>query len=448
MATLTTTPVETYLADYSALERSASRDGAAWLAPLRAGAWSRFAELGLPVARRGNERWKYTNIEPLAKTPFRLAQPSDAGPDAAIIESRAPWDDAWTTLVFVDGRFSPRLSRLKDSNITAGDLASAAAGERALVEQHLTRVQSFDEEHFTLLNTAFLADGACVCLPDNAAPAQPIHLLFVSTPSTAPRVTHPRALVIAGKHARATVVESYVSLDDSDTHFSNAVAEFHLDEGARIEHYRVLLENEKSFHIGNTRVYQHANSGLNSVAFATGPAIGRNDIHVLVDGEGAECNLVGLYMTANSQHMDNNISVTHEKPRGTSHQYYKGILAGKSRAVFSGIVVVKPGAIKTYADQKDMNLLLSPGAEVDTKPSLEIFADDVKCYHGATAGHVDEDTLYYMRSRGIDFETASRMLIRGFASEVVERVNPPALARHIEDVMERMLPGFKFEGLR
>lgn len=441
MTTLVKSPANAYAADYAALEAS----GLSWLSPLRRGAWERMKDAASPSERRGNERWKYTDIRPLTSVSYRLAQKSPA-PNISEVKKRAPWDDSWTTLTFVDGHFAPSLSSKSNGKLVAGSLGSASAAVRKALEARLAKVQAIDEEYFTLLNTAFLGDGAYVQLADNVVVEQPIHLLFIASPAPDPRVSHPRTLVIAGKNTEATFVESYVSLSDADEHFSNAVTEFYLDDGAQVEHYRILAENEKSYHVGNTRVHHLANSRLKSLTFATGPAIGRNDVHASIDGPGAETNLVGLYMTTNDQHMDNNISVTHEKPHGTSHQYYKGILAGKSRAVFSGIVVVKPGADKTFADQKDMNLLLSPGAEVDTKPSLEIFADDVKCFHGATAGHVDLDTLYYMRSRGIDFETATRMLIRGFAAEIVEQIKVPALARYVEGVTEKMLPGFKFEG--
>ena len=449
LATPKYTPLaNTYLAGFTALQNAQSSNGAAaWLAPARERAWARFSELGFPTARRGNERWKYTNLAPLAQVAFNLAEPPGVMPALDQVRSVAPWDDAWTTLVFIDGRFSKKLSRPGTPDAVAVDLATAASARRDVVEAHLTRIAALDEEHFTLLNTAFQTDGGFIHIPDGATPPQPIHLLFVSTAQSAPSVTHPRTLIVAGKHSEATIIECFVSVGGGGN-LRNAVVDDQLDEGARVSHYRMLMEDETSFHIGNTRVRQLANSCFNCISVATGQAIGRNDIHVLIDGEGAECNLTGLYLTAGRQHLDNNISVTHAKPHGTSHQYYKGILAGQSHAVFSGIVVVKPGAIKTYADQRDLNLLLSHGAEIDTKPSLEIFADDVKCYHGATAGHVDLDTLYYMRSRGIDLETATAMLVRGFAADIVERVTLPALTRYVQDVTDRLLPSLIAEEQR
>ncbi len=435
-----------YAADFKDLQSLSNGADALWIAQIRERAWTKFAELGFPTARRGNERWKYTNLAPLAKIDFRLARPDvSQAPDLLKIKALAPWDDAWTTLVFLDGRFVKRLSRPGGADCVAMDLAAGLRARRDIAEQHLTRVQAIDEDHFTLLNTAFAEDGALIHIPDGASPA-PIHLLFLSSDSETPQTCHPRALVVAGKNSHSNIIESFVSLSDQSQNFTNIVSEYYLDEGAKVSHHRVLMENERSFHIGNTRVYQLRDSTFDSVAFATGQAIGRNDVHVKLDAEGAECNLAGLYMTNNKQHADNNISVTHEKPRGTSHQYFKGILAGQSHAVFSGIVVVKPGAAKTYADQKDLNLLLSRGAEIDTKPSLEILADDVKCFHGATAGHVDQDTIYYMRSRGLDLETAKSMLIRGFASEVAAKVKLPALSRYIEGVTDQLLPEFALEG--
>jgi Fe-S cluster assembly protein SufD len=430
-----------YLADYRALQTTAPRDGAGpdWFGPLRQRAWELFSETGLPTARRGNERWKYTNLAALAKTGFVRAEATGANPSLANIKAAAPWDDAWATAVLIDGRLSPALSRNLTGPATVMGLAQAARERRDAIEPHLTRIAGMDEEQFTLLNTAFLSDGVFVHIPDGLALDRPLHIVFASTSGPQPRASHPRALILAGRNSSATVIESHVSLG-AGARFSNPVVEVQLEDGAIVEHYRVMAENEASFHIGNTRVVQQANSRLNSVTFETGPAIGRNDVHVRLAAEGAESSLTGLYLTTNSQHIDNNISVTHEKPHGTSHQYFKGILSGKSHAVFSGTVVVQHGAQKTYADQKDMNLLLSHGAEIDTKPSLEILADDVKCFHGATAGHVDLDTLYYMRSRGLDLKTATSMLVRGFASEIVEQVKPEALSAYIESVTTRLLP--------
>ena len=435
---------EQYLADYRALA-AASQNGASWLAPLRGKALDRFAETGFPTARRGNEKWKYTNVRPVDRVPFQRATGCASSQiTTAEISAAAPWDDSWRTLLFVDGRYTGSYSTGPADGLVACNFSDATGADRALLESKIGRLASVDDDAFTALNTAFVDHGAFVYVPAGAEVEAPVHVLHVNTNAEEDRATYPRALVVAGRGSRLTLVETYTSIGDK-RHFTDSVVEMVLEEGAQVDHYRILTENESTFHIGVTRVYQSDDSGLRSISFATGPAIGRNDLHVLLDGPGAECTLHGLYMTTNRQHLDNHISTTHAKPHGTSHQFYKGILAGRSRAVFSGNVLVEQDAQKSYADQKDLNLLLSKRAEIDTMPSLEIYADDVQCFHGATAGHVDENALFYLQSRGVDRDTAAAMLIRGFASEIVEEFGPPALRSYLEGITDRLLPGLSEE---
>ncbi len=431
-----------YLADYLDLSARAGRNGQDWLTPLRESGWAEFARLGFPTARRGNEPWKYTNVRPIERVPFRTAydgNPADV--TTAALQDAAPHGDEWNTLTFTDGRYDESLSSPVSNGLTAANFDDAAGAGRALMERHVGRLAQVEGDAFAALNTAFMHDGAFVHVPDGVSVETPVHLLFASSNSAEDSATYPRALVVVGRGSSLTLVETYASLGQQRG-FTDAVAEIVLEEGAQIDHYRVLTENEKTFHIGITRVYQASDSNFRSTSFATGPAIGRNDLHVLLDGGGSECTLQGLYMTANRQHLDNHISTTHAKPHGTSHQFYKGILSGRSRAVFSGKVVVERDAQKSYAEQKDLNLLLSKGAEIDTMPSLEIYADDVQCFHGATAGHVDESALFYMESRGIDHETAMAMLIRGFASEIVQQMGPEPLREYVERTTDRLLPQF------
>ncbi|MQG40509.1 MAG: Fe-S cluster assembly protein SufD, partial [SAR202 cluster bacterium] len=243
----------------------------------------------------------------------------------------------------------------------------------------------------------------------------------------------------AGKNTDVTVVESYVGPKDSE-YFTNAVTEFSLADGARIDHYRLLLEGEKAFHVGTSRVKQEKDSSFNSASFALGTALARNDLQVLLDGPGAYCSLNGLYLTADNQHIDNLISIDHAQPHCTSRLNYKGILDGRSRAVFGGEVMVRRDAQKSDAEQTDKNLILSKLAEVDSKPSLLIYADDVKCNHGATAGHIDADTLFYLRSRGLDLDAASRMLVHAFASEIIDKVRPEPLRDYLDDLFSAAIP--------
>ena len=343
--------------------------------------------MGFPTARRGNEKWKYTNVGPIAKASFGyLDEPSPNGLAAAEVRRVAPWDDSWASLVFVNGRYSEALSAPRSGNgVRVTSLEAALASHPDLVERHLARHASVEDDGFTALNTAFLHDGAFVHIPEGESSKAPLHLIFVSADRGEPVVSYPRVLVVAAPRSKATVIESYVCLSQS-RYFTNSVSEMVLGEGAEVDHYRLLLESEDAFHVGVARVHQGKDSRFSSRAFTKGAALGRYDLNVLLDGPGSSCYLNGLYMTSGNQHIDNLIGIDHAKPHTTSRLYYKGILDGKSRAVFGGTVWVRKDAQKTDAQQSDKNLVLSSDAEVDSKPALFIYADDVKCGHGATGG--------------------------------------------------------------
>ena len=439
------TPYDSYLSDFRAFEEALPPGEPAWLRDLRERAFSRFSELGFPTARRGNEPWKYTNVAPIAETKFAYATAPAPAVEPDDVHPAIVWDEDWHTAVFVNGRYSPALSApALASGARVTSLAEAVRAEGALVQRHLARYAEFQDNGFTALNTAFVSDGAFVHLPEGADLATPVHLVFVSTADAAPSVSHPRTLVVAGANSRATIIESYVGLGGG-RYLTNAVTEIALDDGAQVDHYKLMLESEDAFHVGCTRVEQARDSTYFSLSYAKGALIGRNDLRVLLDGPGGSSRLNGLYVTAGSQHLDNYINIDHAKPHCTSRLYYKGILDGESRAVFGGTVFVRPGAVKTDAYQEDKNLILSEKAEVDSKPSLEIYADDVKCGHGATAGTVTEDAIFYMRSRGLDLEKASTLLIKGFASEITDTVRVPSLRAYLEMLTLAALRGFKYE---
>lgn len=435
-----------YESDFHDLVITSSGLDSDWLGSLRGDAWSVFQSLGIPTPSRGNEQWKYTNLTPLARSKFYLRrEPNGLDVLPGELNNHAPWHKSWATLVFVDGHYDENLSALELPNgLTVGNLGTVKSLDSEVVRQNLGQLAKPETDAFVALNTAFLNDGAFVRVDDDATIELPVHLLFITTDGQRPGVTYPRVLVTAGTNSRCTLIESYVGLGGQQR-FTDAVTEIELGSGAHLRHFRMLLENEHTFHIGITRVKQSQDSSFDSLSFSTGPAIGRNDVHTLLDGSGSVSTLQGLYMTTNRQHLDNHISTTHSKPSATSHQYYKGILAGRSRAVFSGRVLVERDAQKTYADQKDLNLCLSRGVEIDTKPSLEIYADDVKCSHGATSGHVDADSIFYLRSRGVDLETASRMVIRGFADEIIEKIELDPLRDYVESITDRLMPLFRFE---
>ena len=420
-----TNSYERYLADFEAAARQ--NGGPAWLEGLRRQAIESFGQVGFPTQTRGNERWRYTNVGPLARSTFSYSQDVDSG-SASLeqVKSLAPWDDEWTTLVFVDGIYAPALSR--GEGATARSIANTVASDGAVVGEHLGRYASI-QDGFIAVNTAFTYDGAVVEAPDDTVIDRPVHLVFVSSGASPDRVSYPRILVLAGRNSRLTLVDSYVGAPDG-RYFTNAVVEVAASEGAEVEHYRYIGESPKAFHIGATRARLDAGASYTCTSVARGARIARNDLSVLMDAPGASCVLRGLYATSGSQHIDNHIDIDHAKPSCTSDQYFKGILDGRSRAVFSGRVLVRKDAQKTEAHQSDKNLILSEGARINTKPSLEIYADDIKASHGATAGAVADDALFYMRSRGIDEETARRLLVSGFAAEILDTIPLDALRDH------------------
>ena len=429
-----------YAADYAA-QPAAGPDA---LRDLRRRGWDVFARLGLPTARRGNEPWKYTNVAPIAREAFAHPAPlpvETSGVDLAALQKSAPWQAEWRTLVFIDGVFAPGLS----NGVAAGayDAATVAALPDAVMDGNgvagtFGQLADPEDDGFAALNTAFARDGAAIVVPPGAD-AGVVNVVYLSTGRDQPRVTHPRTVIAASANSRATVIETFVGPEGA-RYFTNAVMEASVSEGASIEHYRLLLEGMDAYHVGVSRVLQQKDSAFSSVSIAQGAALGRNDFGVTLAGAGAECTLNGLYLTSGSQHIDNYINLDHTEPNGTSRLFYKGILDGRSRAVFGGNVTVRKDAQKTDAQQTDKNLLLSQDAEVDSKPSLLIFADDVKCGHGATAGHIDADTVFYMRSRGLDLPTASRILIHAFASEIIDTVALEPLRDYLDDRFRDAIP--------
>ncbi len=446
MTTISTTSVADAYPHYARAFEALNNDAPPSIQDSRQRGWDAFLKIGLPTARRGNEPWKYTNVGPVAREPFGFASelgPEDAGITSKSLLETVPWQDEWRTLVVVDGVFAPTLSKgisqaqMADGTIVA-PLTDAIDAQCELGDTLMGRLADVNEDGFTALNTSFVRDGVGISVPAGQD-AGVVHVVYITTGRDQPRATYPRTLINAEPNSRVTVIETFAGPDDT-RYLTNAVMEAYVREGANLEHYRLLFEGGDGYHVGISRVDQARDSRFSSVAIADGAALGRNDFGVRLGGTGAECNLNGLYLTKGSQHIDNYINIDHAEPHGTSRLFYKGILDGRSRAVFGGNVVVRKDAQKTDAQQTDKNLLLSPEAEVDSKPSLLIFADDVKCGHGATAGHIDTDTVFYMRSRGLDLPTTSRILIHAFASEIVDTVELEPLREYLDGRLRNAIP--------
>ena len=432
---------ERYVEAFHTLESNSFLHDPEWTQNLRKAALSRFTDLGFPTTRRGNEEWKYTDVRPIARHPFRpVTGPPSVGIDAQAIQPFILGTQAWHRLVFVDGRYAPELSSLSrlPQGVTVLDLAEAMTAQGDLVQQHLGRTADYASQGFTALNTAFVHSGAFIHLADRASMEEPIHLLFLTSGETEDAASNPRVLIVTGQDSKVAVIESYASLTDN-RHFTNAVTEIVTGPGSVVDYYKIQIQNEQTFHIGTTQVEVNRDSRFTSVSVDIGGAITRNNLTVMMAGEGAFCELDGVYVVSRSQHVDNQVIVDHVVGHNRSNELYKGILDGRSRSVFHGSVIVRKYAAKVNANQVDKNLLLSDEAEADTKPAFWIYCDDVRCGHGAACGNIDEDAMFYLMNRGIDEGTARDTLIRAFVSEVVDIVKDDSLRRYVDDVVGEKL---------
>jgi Fe-S cluster assembly protein SufD len=420
----------------------------AWLTALHREGYTQFAETGFPTTH--DEDWRFTNVSPIAQTPFILAD-GNAEVTATDLEpfTTAPFA---CCLVFVNGRFSPQLSRVPTvpKGVEAGSLAQAIVKHPAIVERYLGKHLDFYRDAFSALNTAFVDDGAYVYIPRSTVLDTPIYALYVSTTGSKPTMTHPRNLVVIEENSQATIVEDYVALPGSESAaFSNTVTELVAGESAVVSHYMIVRESEQSFNVSTLRIQQARSSNVATHSLLLGGALIRNNVHPVLAGEGAECLINGLFMANGRQHMDNYMLVEHASPHCDSRQFYNGILNGQSRGVFHGRIIVHKDAQKTDAKQTNRNLLLCDDAQIDTKPQLEIYADDVKCTHGATIGQVDESALFYLRSRGLSEVSAKHLLLEAFANECLDRMHPGPVRDQVERLVLQWLPETaKFAGER
>jgi Fe-S cluster assembly protein SufD len=414
-------------------------NGPATVLALRERALTRFAELGFPTPAL--EDWKYTNVGPLAGQAFRLASDDIPG-DAESLVAGARLG-VGSELVFVNGRYAAGLSSPGPlpKGALVGSLADGLRTHPELIEPHLGRYATFDQSHqsLTALNTAFIRDGAFIYVPVGIALDAPVQCLVVSAGSDGGIVTHPRTLIVAGEGSRVTVIEHYVG---HGAYWTNAVTEAIIEAGASVVYHTLQREAEQASHLGVVAVEQAADSTFRSHAVSLGAGLARTDIATRLDGPGAACTFDGLYLARGTQHVDHHTTIDHRQPRGTSRELYKGILDGRATGVFNGKVFVRPHAQQSDAQQMNKNLLLSDDAQIDTKPQLEILADDVKCSHGATIGQLDDEAVFYLRTRGIDAAAARIMLVFAFANEVISTISVAPLRDMLGTILaERLLNG-------
>jgi Fe-S cluster assembly protein SufD len=426
-----------YDAEFGALqERTAGADR--WLRDLRERGMAGFKSLGFPTLK--NEEWRFTNVEPIATTPFVLPM-ERADLSDRDLERFGFGGTSAARLVFIDGRYCPELSRAPrlGPGIQVASLGQALSDPRSIVRQYLGRSTQVDSDVFGALNSAFVEDGALVHIGRNVSLEAPIHLLFVSTAGAQSQMSHPRNLIIAEAGSRATVVENYVALDEG-LYLSNTLTEAFVGIGAHLNHYLLERDSEQAYAVSTLHVTQERDSRFESHTALLGGAIVRNNVHAELNGTGGDSLINGLYLPRGTQHHDNHMRVVHAAERCASRQFYKGVLNDRARAVFTGRIVVHKAGQKTDAKQTNRNLLLSEEATVNARPQLEIYADDVKCTHGATTGQLDEDQLFYLRARGIDEDAARGLLVFAFAHESLDRMTVAPIRATLERLMLQRLP--------
>jgi len=423
--------IETYLKGFGEIASANGTSAPDWVRSLKLSAITRFEALGFPTTK--NEDWHFTSVAPIAEREFDLLAPPADKVTAAQLEPFTFGATDWHTLVFVNGRYDASLSSAEalPDGVTLLPLARAYEELPLLVEQYLGKVAAYEGQTFTALNTAFLDDGAVLHVAREVEVARPIHLLFVSDASAGAGTSQPHNLIVLDRFAKATVIESYAGIGDG-SYFTNVVTEAVVGDGATLTHLKLQRESAKAYHVGTVDVRQARDSHLMQFSFATGAALSRTNIYTELRGEGCGATLNGLYLGDGEQHIDHQTRIEHVEPNCYSREHYKGILDGAAHGVFNGKVFVHPAAQKTDGKQTNNTLLLSEKAQIDTKPQLEIFADDVKCTHGATVGRLDETALFYMKSRGVSAEAARRLLTYAFAADVLETIEIPAVRDGLE----------------
>ncbi|MGH7817819.1 MAG: Fe-S cluster assembly protein SufD [Candidatus Binatia bacterium] len=425
---------ERYLIAFKQARANSAADVPPWLSALRDAGITSFDALGFPTTR--NENWKYTNVEQIAAQTFVPANGEAKTLSAGEIVTRSLVEPDRPRLVFVNGIYADEFSQtaMLPKGIVATGLAELIRHDERTIATELGHYASSQRQPFVALNTAFFQNGAVVSLPAGCRLDQPIYLVFASTADGAPVISHPRTLILLGAGSEAKIVESYLGVNGG-AYFCNAVTELVGGEDAVVDHYRIQQESDSGFHVGTLEVNLARGCHLTAHAVSLSGSLVRNNVHVVLNGEGAECVLNGLYLADGKQHIDNSTEIEHVKPRASSLELYKGILGGSAHGVFNGKIVVHKDAQKTDARQTNKNLLLSENAVVHTKPQLEIYADDVKCSHGSTIGQLDGDALFYLRSRGLGVEEARSLLCFAFASDVVGRIKIGSLRKRLDEYL-------------
>ena len=433
-------PTARYREAHRRFAANGGRTAPDWLQALRATGLERFESLGFPTPRQ--EQWRFTSVAAIAEAAFAAATEPARPPALADLEPFLLGDAAPHRLVFVNGKFAPTLSQTEGfpAGVLVESMSTALGRDPALVRRHLASVSGVDDHAFRALNTAFLEDGAFVFVHAGVTLAEPVQVLFLTVPGSTPAMSHPRSLIVVEREASAAVVEVYAGAGPG-AYWTNAVTEIVAGDGSRLDYHRVQREGEEGYHVASTMCRQGRDSRVTVHPVAFGGALARHDLGLALDGPGAYGVLNGLYVLRGRQHVDHHTVIDHRQPHCESHEYFNGVLEDASRSVFTGRIVVRPGAQRTDSKQTNNNLLLSGDAHADSQPQLEIYADDVKCTHGSTTGPLDERHLFYLRSRGLDTAQARQLLTYGFAAEIIGRMEIAPLREQLDRLVRERVWG-------
>ena len=424
------------IADFKTAEGRMNGEAKSAVHLVRQQALERFDKLGFPTIR--HEEWKYSNVKNLVNQAFEFNAVTNFS--AKDLEEMSIPNLEGNILYFINGIYNTELSTIvsPDSELQILTFAEAAKAQPELVEQYFNKYSDYQDNAFTALNTAFAQNGVFVHVPDNKVVAQPVILRFISDARTLNVASQPRNLIVVGKRSEVQIAEAYRSFGDNAS-FTNAVTEFIVGEESNVHYYKIQNESDKSYHIGTTSVLQAGKSVFTANTVTANGGFVRNNLNIKIDGEYAEANMFGLYIPNGKQHIDNHTAVDHAKPNSNSNELYKGILKGKSTGVFNGKIFVRQDAQKTNAFQSCKNVLLSEDASMNTKPQLEIWADDVKCSHGTTTGQLNDDALFYMQARGISKDSARALLTLAFAQDVIDKFEIVAIKEYLQALIEEKI---------
>jgi len=435
-----TKALERFLADHKAFASNGARGAPEWLREIRSRSLDRFTRLGLPTTKQ--EEWRFTSVQPVAEKAFALPHaPRADAPAAKAIRAYEVCEAGRHLVVFVNGRYSGALSSVAGlpAGVVVGSLAEAVKNHGELVRGYLDRLAA-ESGPFAALNGAFLADGGFVYVPPRVVMDAPVQFLYLSVPGAEPTVSHPRSLIVADRLSRVSVVETFAGHGEG-VYLTNAVTEVVAADGARVDCYRIQRESAGAYHLASTFTRQGRDSVLHLHPVVLGAELSRHDIVVVMDGENGLSVLNGLYILGGRQHTDHHTTIDHAKPHCESHEYFNGVLDDGSHGVFNGRIIVRPGAQRTDSKQTNNNLVLSEDARADSQPQLEIYADDVKCTHGATLGPIDEKAMFYLTSRGIPKAEARSLLTYGFGAEIIDRMEIAPLQAQLDRLIRARLLG-------